>query len=72
VDVDGGSDAVFIDALDPADFPFVLIVGIDIVILPKFLIEVIVLELGSVLSQHLSYYIYTLQKIYSNYQKHHH
>lgn len=44
--MDGGSNGVLIDAFDPANFPFVLIEGVDIVIFSKFLVEVIAFEFG--------------------------
>lgn len=48
-----GSESVLDDVFDPAYFPLVFIVGIDIVIFSELLVEVVILELGCVLSEHL-------------------
>lgn len=44
MNMDGGSDVIFVDAFDPAHLPFMLIIGVNVVIFPKFLVEVVILD----------------------------
>ena len=56
VDLDSGPVGILVNAFNPADLPFVLVKGVDVVVLLEFLVEVVGLELAEGFAQHLLIY----------------
>ena len=56
MDLDSGPVGILVNAFNPADLPFVLVEGVDVVVLLEFLVEVVGLELAEGFAQHLLIY----------------
>ena len=64
MDLNGGPKAILRDIFNFSDLPFMLVVGVNVVVLFEFFVEVVVFELSTVLPQHeINIYFVTLQKI---------